>query len=235
MPEARRNRLCFKQGRPGTKFIEGILRRNDGGMKLGRPSPQEEQRCRVTNGDVLTTHVATLEALIQEHGIAASHISNLDETGVSPNRDAKGNMRTKLDLRAGTRSHKHSRMPQFKNVNRVTFMPSISANGECGRPMVMTQGTIEPCRIIERNNRDEMETLADCLLRGTLVTTRKDVAGVDKCNFERWAERFVTDIADKTANGRKVLSVYDVYRSHLSFKVLEKTQDRERYRVLSSC
>ena len=41
------------------------------------------------------------------------------------------------------------------------------------------------------------------------MTTPKDVAGVDNFNFERWAERFVTDIADKTAN-------------HLSVKMLGK-------------
>ena len=222
LPEARRNRICFKQGRPGTKFMEGFSRRQESDIKLGRPSPQEEQRWRATNGDVLTTHLATLEALIQEHSIAASHIANLDKIGVSPNRDAKWKMRTKLVLRAGTRSHKQSRMPQFKNVNRVTLMPVIFANGDCGRPMVITQGTTEPWRIIERNNRDEIESLADCLPRGPLVTTRKDVAGVDKFNFESWAERFVTDIADKTANGRKALLVYDGYRIHLGVKRLEK-------------
>ena len=54
------------------------------------------------------------------------------------------------------------------------------------------------------------------------MTTRKDVAGVNKINFEPWAERFVTDIADKTANGRKVLLVYDGYQSHLDFKLHEK-------------
>ena len=54
------------------------------------------------------------------------------------------------------------------------------------------------------------------------MNTRKDVAGVDKVNFERRAKRFVADIADKTANMRKVLLVYDGYRSHLGFKVLEK-------------
>ena len=113
LPKARRNCICFKQGRTGTKIIEGFLRRYEGNIKLGRPSPQEERRCRATDGEVLTTHLATLEPLIQEHDIAASQIANLDETGVSLNMDAKGKMRTKLILRAGTRSHKQSRMPQF--------------------------------------------------------------------------------------------------------------------------
>ena len=44
LPEARRDRICFKQSLPGTKFIEGVLRRYEGDIKLGRPSPQEEQR-----------------------------------------------------------------------------------------------------------------------------------------------------------------------------------------------
>ena len=101
-------------------------------------------------------------------------------------------------------------------------MSVIFANGDCGRPTVITQGTPEPWRIIERNNTDEIESLADCLPQGTLVTMREDVAGVDKFNFERWVELFVTDIADKTATGRKVLLVYDGYRCHLDVKVLEK-------------
>ena len=64
-PEARRSRICFKQGCPGTTFIEGFLGRHEGDIKLGRPSPQEEQQWRATNGDFLTPHLATREALIQ--------------------------------------------------------------------------------------------------------------------------------------------------------------------------
>lgn len=53
------------------------------------------------------------------------------------------------------------------------------------------------------------------------MNTRKEVAGVDKFNFEHWVERFVTDIVDKNTKGRKVPVMYDIYRSHLGDNVLE--------------
>ena len=45
----------------------------------------------------------------------------------------------------------------------MTLILVIFADGDFGRPMVITQGTTEPCRIIESNNRDEIESLADFL------------------------------------------------------------------------
>lgn len=49
----------------------------------------------------------------------------------------------------------------------------------------------------------------------TLVEMRPDVADVEKNNFSDWARRFVEEVSDLSAEGRKVLLVYDVYRSHM--------------------
>lgn len=59
------------------------------------------------------------------------------------------------------------------------------------------------------------------MLRGIYKRGREEkVAGVDTFNFVQWARRFVEDINNLTAEGRKVLLTYDGYRSHMSMAVL---------------
>ena len=50
---------------------------------------------------------------------------------------------------------------------------------------------------------------------------REENGGVDRYNFISWAQTFVLYVSDLTANNRRVLLVYDGYRSHLSLEVLE--------------
>ena len=66
----------------------------------------------------------------------------------------------------------------------------------------------------------EKQSLANCLPRYSILITREELAGVDKRNFGRWAEIFVKDVSDLPKHGRKLLLLYDSYRSHMSLKVL---------------
>ena len=66
-----------------------------------------------------------------------------------------------------------------------------------------------------------LQSIADFLPRGALVATRKDVASVDKINSVEWARRITEDMRDLTANGRKVLLLYNEYRSHMCIHALE--------------
>lgn len=57
------------------------------------------------------------------------------------------------------------------------------------------------------------------------MTTWKDVAAVEYAKFREWAVALIEDTKDLRANDRKLLLIYDGYRSHLSIHVLEKFRD----------
>ena len=84
-------------------------------------------------------------------------------------------------------------------------MPVIFSNGEVGRPLFVVEGKSLKYRTVELNGAPVMETVGDCLPRGSVITTREDVAGVNSKNFLRWAKYFADDVKDLTVNGRKVL------------------------------
>ena len=99
-------------------------------------------------------------------------------------------------------------------------MPVILASGVTGRPLFIFKGTRILHRVIENNEGLFKQSVADCLPPNALVTTREELAGVDKSNSVRWAESFVQDISHLARQGPKVLLLYDGYRSHMSLKAL---------------
>lgn len=105
-------------------------------------------------------------------------------------------------------------------------MPVIFANGDLGRPLFLIEGKAIKYRTIDLNGAPVMETIADCLPRGSVITTRELVAGVDSEHFLRWAKYFAADVQDLTANGRKVLLILDGYRSHMGYRVLHNLKQR---------
>lgn len=218
MPLERRSKLPFVNCRPGKKFVRLFTARHIAQIKLGKARPQEAVRWAATNADVLTTHFVQIEALMKEHNIDAKRLANLDESGCSPERGTGTN-------RMSTYITRHTlpqqRAPKFKNVKRVTIMPVIFANGDTANPLFVVEGCSLMYRIIDVSNRDVCESLADCIPRGAYITTREEVAGIDKKIFREWATRFVKEVADLTQNGRKVLLLYDGYRSHMGIEVLE--------------
>lgn len=188
-------------------------------IAYARALRQEGVRFDAINADTLTTHLAAVEFLIKKHGIDASRLANLDEAGATAEKEALGLASSKTFFPRG-QSHQ-ARILVFKNESRVTIMPDIFASGEMGRPMFVFKGTKLPHRVVERDSALYRESVVDCLPRRSIVTTREDLAGVDKSNFIRWAELFVEDVADLTKQGRKVLLLYDGYRSHMSLRAVQ--------------
>lgn len=220
MTPERRNDIPFINGRPGRKFLRNFEWRHKNEIKIGKPSRHEAIRWKATNGENLTTHFAEIEHLIKRFNIDPTRMSNLDETGCTPNRDLDGKIRSKTYSTRGRVAL--ARAPHFKSVHRVTMMSVIFASGEAGSPTFVVQGSSLPYRVIKSDNGVEVtESLADCIPRHGYVTTRKDVAGIDKFSFHRWAERFVKEVEDLTRGGRKVLLIYDGYRSHMGIRALE--------------
>ena len=109
----------------------------------------------------------------------------------------------------------------FKNVHRVTLLPAMFACGSMGTPTFVVQGASVAYRVINVEGAELLESFADCLTPHANIPTRWELAGVDKFIFERWAKAFVQYCLPLTANARKVLLVYDGYRSQMGLKVLE--------------
>ena len=98
----------------------------------------------------------------------------------------------------------------------------VFVNGDAGRPLFITQGAALPYRIVALpNGKQFVEPITSCLPTGALHIMLKELAGVDMKIFERWAVSLVSDCQSLTSGGRKVLLIYDGYRSHMGIEVLE--------------
>lgn len=100
-------------------------------------------------------------------------------------------------------------------------MPCSSAPEETGPPLFVFKHHTLPWRRVLRKGATQVETYADFLPQGSVVAAREEGGGVDSANFLSWARHFVDSVRDLTAGGRKVLLIYDGYRSHMSLAVLE--------------
>ena len=114
------------------------------------------------------------------HNLDPSRIANLDDTGGTASNDCRQSVRNKTFNTRGRPAEGQS--PEFKNIKRITMMPVVFANGDVGRSLFVVQGTRVTYRITLHDAMETMETLADCLPRGSVITTRQDVATVDSHN-----------------------------------------------------
>ena len=76
-------------------------------------------------------------------------------------------------------------------------------------------------RKVLKDSRIWIETFADMLPKGSEVTARTVTTGVDRDDFCRYTLRFFGDICGLTQNSRKLLLLYDGYRSHMNIGALE--------------
>lgn len=120
---ARRLLLPSNPFRTGITFLRSVHKRHADKLSLFKPLHQEEKRFLAVNAEVLSMHFVTLEKLISEHSLNADRIYNLDETGVSPDKDVTGSRCKLLMTRHGSRD---AQMPAFKRLNRVTMTPIFS-------------------------------------------------------------------------------------------------------------
>lgn len=212
-------RLPFTSGRQGQKYARNFRQRHADKLRFGRATKEGAQRFAATNAENLTSFFAALEKVISDNNIDEQRICNLDECGISAETDKVGRSQKKVyTLRS---SRPQQKLPEFRNLDRITMMPDIFASAEYGKPLFVIKGNRIPYQTVKTCNGNEMvESLADCLPRGSIITTRNETASVDKNNVLRWRQ-FVEDIRDLTANNRKVLLIYDAYRSQMHFQALK--------------
>ena len=100
-------------------------------------------------------------------------------------------------------------------------MPVISASGETAPPLFVFKGLRLPYRTFLRNGEVRTETSLSKLQCGALAAMREENRGIDTARFMDWGYSFVDYVEPFTQDGRKVLLIYDGYRTHLSSAILE--------------
>ena len=145
---ARRLHLPFSRFSPGPAFLRSFRRRHARSICFAKPLRHDAKRFYALNSTVLTTHFATVERLIADHSLDASCIFNLDETGVSPEKDITGITSKRFMPRFGSRDCK---LPIQKRLDRITMMHVICANGEAGPPLFVFKRSRLPFRMLVRD------------------------------------------------------------------------------------
>ena len=104
-------------------------------------------------------------------------------------------------------------------------MPIDFADSSSAKPVFIFKGKRIPYPFINKGGLQVTEKIAVCLPRFSRVFMREEGGGIDKHLFVKWTNLFVQEITDLTQNGRKVLLLYDGYRSHMSNEALKVLDD----------
>lgn len=96
----------------------------------------------------MAKHFSTLEKMIKDNDVIEGLIFNLDEIGVTPDKDLDGfckrcrvfSCQETMELKNG----------EWAYMNRMTMMPVVSASGESGTPLFVLNDRI-PYRNVIRN------------------------------------------------------------------------------------
>jgi len=202
-----------------TLLFRNFTNRHHGKLRFVRPLAQEAVRFKAVNSDVLTSHFATLEKVVEQYDIDATRIWNCDETATTPGRDADGKQYSPAYVtRSGSTDVK---LGQFVNNNRVTILPAVSASGEQSPALFVFKGVRVPYRSTRHDGVDVVQTYADFLPNESIISRRAEGGGVDGSNFFKWAVVFIEHAKPLTAGGRNVLLIFDGYRSHMTLRVIE--------------
>lgn len=98
---------------------------------------------------MITTHFARRKSLILEHSLDASRIWNLEESGVTPDRNLIGSIEARrIMLRHGDGDLK---LPEFARSERVTRIAVVSAAGNSGPPIFVFKGVHLSYRRVDIN------------------------------------------------------------------------------------
>lgn len=149
LPPSRRMKFPFKRNRPSPEYLRTFRKRQAEEIKFGKTLLQEEKRFRSVNMEALTTDFATVERYINDNHTDASRIFNLDEVGVTPDREVSRKLCGKrLMPREGVQDLTTC---EFSYENRVTKMLIINVSGKCCPPLFVVKGRGIPYRTVLRS------------------------------------------------------------------------------------
>ena len=81
-------------------------------------------------------------------------------------------------------------------------MPVVFSSGCVGRLLFVVKCKSLNFRVTKSGAGERVETIADFLPTGSVITCRKDIAGVDSQKFYEWARAFVDDKKIRFSSGK---------------------------------
>lgn len=130
----RQDKLLSVNMYPGRDFLRAFMRRHKNVIRFGLPANEAEIRWRSCDTETLTTHLAMFESYLEKYKIDDTRLYNIDETGVTPNRDAARRRAYKLTLRSSRAAQSQVRVATFKYTDRITMLGAVCADGTCHTP-----------------------------------------------------------------------------------------------------
>ena len=156
--------------------------------------------------------------IIADNEIDSHQFANLDETGITPNRDSPKSSNKKAYLTSSSQiGCSVQRCPEFRNIESVTIMPVVFASACAVKPLSVVKGKSLNYRVTKPVAGEQLETIANFLPTGSIITYREDIAGINSRYFCEWA-RAVRKTTKKYCGIGKASILLDGYRSHMSYK-----------------
>lgn len=224
-PKCRREKLKFKNNRPGMNFCRGFERRHSDQIIFRSAERQQAVRYECRNGVTLVHHFSKLEYLIKSNSIDDKRIFNVDETELLAWSEKDSEKKEGYCLRG---IQLLQCCASFQNIQRITMLGAVYGDGQCARPMFVMNGPELRNRSFVRSHNSggsEIECITEWFPLNALVTMRKNVVSVDFHNFFEWTLRVVEDTAELRAHNRRMLLIYDGYISHFSIPVILKLRN----------
>lgn len=218
MPAERLLKLPFINCRPSFPWIRRFVKRHRE-LELKASRPVEMLRTRAVRPDVLAAHFVRTEAIYAKYNIRDSRqVFNIDETGVSFRDLSRGRC---IRAAGSSQSEVVSAGARFRgNIDHVTLMPVVSADGSAYTPLVVIPGKRAPWKKVDGS----ILTVNDVIMPGTLLCMREGRASVDKHIFFKWAEIFIRETEALRKELGTIVLHMDCFRGHVQYKALHMLQ-----------
>ncbi len=164
----------------------------------------------------VAAHFARLEAIYEKYSInCPSQIFNLDETGFSLKGAVRG--QTKVIIPKGERANSVT-LKTSGNVDHVTVMPVVSADGKVWNPAIILKGKRHRGR---KKANGVWKTVHDYFPPGAYIYLREDVASMDSDIFNLWATEFVKETFALRQRKGCILIILDGMGAHLQYRAMK--------------
>lgn len=171
----------------------------------------------VTN---IATHYACLQQVYNKYNISCpSQILNLDETGFC----LRGATRTRTKLIEPEKKRANATSIKISgDLDHVTVMPVVSADGKSCNPAVSLKGKRRRVRKISNGSS---RTLHGVFPTGSHIEFWKAVESMDSEIFALWARDFVLETEDLRRRKRNLLVILDRFDARCKYNAMKTLRD----------
>lgn len=184
MAPGQRSFIAFKHRIPRSLLIRKSHEHHKHRIKLAGSLRHGSLRFHALNGGTVANHFSLLKHTIKENGIDEDDWFNLDEVGISLERDFVNGMQQSPFLTCrGPSATPDERMMNSTLEHHVTIMSIIFASGEYGTTLVVFKRENIALRSCSQRRTKYMENTEKFLPRRTVVLHRYERSSVDDANF----------------------------------------------------